>query len=78
LLSEILRYDLPLDYRRRQQDLLRETDRETLNALAARLIDPSNLAIVAVGDAALIRPQLETLGLPIKRLDEDGFALPEG
>jgi zinc protease len=75
LLSEILRYDLPLDYRHRQQTLLRETDRETLNALAGRLIDPHNLAIVVVGDVAEIRPQLEALGLPIRVLNEDGYEL---
>ena len=76
LLSEILRYDLPLDYRRQQQALLRETDRATLNALAGRLLDPHNLAIAVVGDLGQIRPQLEELGLPIKLLDEDGFEIP--
>jgi zinc protease len=75
LLSEILRYDLPLDYRRQQQALLKESDRETLNALAGRLIDPDNIAIVVVGDLPEIRPQLEALGLPIKLLDEDGFEI---
>jgi zinc protease len=73
LLAEILRYDLPLDYRHRQQALLRETSRETLNALAARLLDPDDVAIVVVGDLAVIRPQLESLGLPILQLDEDGY-----
>jgi len=75
LLSDILRYDLPLDYRRQQQALLRETDRGTLNELAARLIDPENIAIVVVGDVAEIRPQLEALGLPIRLLNEDGYEL---
>jgi zinc protease len=73
LLSEILRYNLPLDYRRQQQALLRNTARETLNGLAHRLLDPDNLAIVVVGDLATIRPQLEALGLPIKVLDEEGY-----
>jgi len=75
LLSEILRYDLPSDYRRRQQSMLRETGRETLNALAGRLIDPLNIAIVVVGDVPTIRPQLEALGLPIRTLDADGFEI---
>ena len=75
LLSEILRYDLPLDYRSQQAAILRETGRETLNALANRLIEPDNLAIVVVGDVAEIRPQLEHLGLPIRLLDEDGYEL---
>lgn len=75
LLSAILRYDLPLDYRHQQQALLRATPRETLNALAARLIDVDNLAVVVVGDAPAIRPQLEALGLPIVELNEDGYPL---
>jgi zinc protease len=75
LLAEILRYDLPLDYRQQQQALLRETPREALNALAGRLIDGDNLAIVVVGDVPTIRPQIEALGLSIQLLDEDGNPL---
>ncbi len=72
LLSQAMLYDLPLDYRKRQQLLLKESDRETLNALAAKLIEPDNLAIVVVGDSGAIRGQLEQLGISIKLLDEDG------
>jgi zinc protease len=75
LLSQILRYDLPLDYRTQQKNLLRETDRETLNELASRLIDAENMAIVVVGDVPEIRPGLETLDIPIKLLDEDGLEI---
>ena len=75
LLSQVLRYDLPLDYRNRQAGMLRETDRSTLNELAGRLIDPDNIAIVIVGDAPAIRPQLEELGIPIRMLDEDGLEI---
>jgi zinc protease len=71
LLANILRYDLPLDYRKQQQSLLRETGRESLNALAGRLIDPDNLAIVVVGDLETIRPQIEQLDMPVKLLDAD-------
>ena len=75
LLAQILRYDLPLDYRKRQQSILKETGRETLNELAAKLIDPDNLAIVVVGDIEEIRPQVEQLELPIRMLDEEGFLI---
>jgi zinc protease len=75
LLDQILRYDLPLDYRGRQQALLRETDRTTLNDLAGRLIDAGKLAIVVVGDAAELRPQLESFDLPIVELDADGYPI---
>jgi len=75
LLSGILRYDLPLNYRSQQNNILRETDRETLNKLAGQLIDPENMAIVVVGDEATIREQLETLNIPIKVLDADGYEI---
>ena len=76
LLANILRYDLPLDYRTQQKIVLEGTDRETLNALASELIKPNNMAIVVVGDEAAIRPELEALGMPITVLDEEGFVLP--
>jgi len=72
LLAAIIRHDLPLDYRRQQQSMLKETGRETLNSLATNLIDPENLAIVVVGDLEVIRPQIEQLELPVKVLDEEG------
>jgi len=76
LLANILRFDLPLDYRTRQSSVLRETDRETLNELAKKLIQPADMDIVVVGDEKNVRPQLEQLGLPIRKLDEDGFEPP--
>ena len=77
LLNNILRYDLPLNYRTQQKNILQETDRETLNGLASELIDPENMAIVVVGDEAAIREELEALGMPIVMLDEDGNVLTE-
>ncbi len=75
LLANIMRYDLPLNYRTRQNGILRETDREVLNTLAKNLIQPDNMAIVVVGDEAAIREELEGLGIPIRELDEDGFEI---
>jgi zinc protease len=72
LLSMVMHYELPLDYRIKQQSLLNESDRETLNALAGKLIDPDRLAIVVVGDSKAIRPQLDPLGITIKLLNEEG------
>ena len=75
LLGNILRYDLPLNYRTQQNNILKETDREVLNALSSELIQPENMVIVVVGDEATIREELEGLGMPIKSLDEDGFEI---
>jgi len=78
LLGNIMRYDLPLNYRTQQANLLKETDRDTLNTLSRKLIHPDNMAIVVVGDEAALREDLEALGMPIKELDEDGFAIDSG
>lgn len=75
LLDNILRYDLPLDYRSQQNAILQETDRETLNTLANQLIDPDNMAIVVVGDEATIREEIEALGMPVVELNEDGYVI---
>ena len=75
LLGNIMRYDLPLNYRTQQANILKETDREVLNELANKLIQPENMAIVVVGDEAVLREELEALGIAIKHLDEDGFEI---
>ena len=75
LLGNILRFDLPLNYRTQQNNILRETDRKTLNALSNKLIAPQNMAIVVVGDEVTIREELEAFGMPIVNLDEDGFEI---
>ncbi len=75
LLGNVLRHDLPLNYRTLQNNILKETDRDALNTLSSRLIDPENMAIVVVGDEAVIREELEALDIQIKSLDEDGFEI---
>ncbi len=77
LLDQVLTYDLPLNYRQQQQAMLQETDRETLNLVASRMLKPKQAAIVVAADIATVRPQLEALGIPIKLMDEDGFAVVE-
>ena len=75
LLSNVMRYDLPLDYRKRQNKLLAESTRSSLNNLASKMIRPNDLAIIMVGDAEILMPQLEELGYPIVQLNEDGYPL---
>jgi hypothetical protein len=77
LLDQILTYDLPLDYRDQQKALLQATDRATLSKLAASLLQPENLAIIVVGDAATLTPQLQQLPWPLTELDAEGYAVPE-
>ena len=77
LLDQILTYGLPLDYRDEQKALLQATDRATLSRLAASLLQPENLAIIVVGDAAKLRSQLQQLPWPLTELDAEGFVVPE-
>jgi zinc protease len=77
LLDQILTYDLPLDYRDEQKALLQATDRATLSRLAASLLQPENLAIIVVGDAATLKSQLQQLPWPLTELDAEGFVVPE-
>jgi predicted Zn-dependent peptidase len=39
---------------------------QTLDQAARQSIDPGNLVFVVVGDAAVVRPQLEKVGLPVE------------
>ena len=50
---------------------------DPLNELANRLLQPENVTIVVVGDAAALKPQLERLGIPVTFLNEEGFELAE-
>ena len=43
---------------------------ETLNAEMRAKIDPAKITWLVVGDAAKVRPQLESLGLPIENMGE--------
>jgi hypothetical protein len=47
-------------------DRYRAMDKATLDATARRYINPANFVWVVVGDARVVRPQLESLGLPIE------------
>ncbi|MBZ6377409.1 peptidase M16 [Pacificimonas flava] len=58
--------DRPDDYQETYAERLRALDAETVAARAQAEIDPDKLIYVVVGDAAVVRPQLEQLGLPIE------------
>ncbi|WJG11315.1 pitrilysin family protein [Aliiglaciecola sp. LCG003] len=64
-LNHLLTYDLAKEYRDVQYDIIDKISLEELNDLANELLDINELQIVVVGDAAAIRAQLATLGLPI-------------
>ncbi|HEY0112549.1 MAG TPA: pitrilysin family protein [Allosphingosinicella sp.] len=61
-----LLYRRPDNYWETVAERYRGMTGSTLDQAARRLIDPSRLVWVVVGDAAKVRPQLQGLGLPIE------------
>nr|WP_086940950.1 pitrilysin family protein [Thaumasiovibrio occultus] len=68
LLSQMQTYGLSEDYIAQQNALLASIDAETLNAMAQKWLDPQDYHYVVVGDATRLKPQLESLGLPVRLL----------
>ena len=58
----------PDDYYQTLADRLRALTPADLDRVARAAIDPDKLAIVVVGDAAVVRPQLDKLGLPVEQV----------
>ena len=59
-------YDRPDNYWETVADRYRGMTVQVLDETARRYINPGNFVWVVVGDAAVVRPQLERLGLPIE------------
>ena len=59
-------YERPDDYYSHLADRYRALTVATLDQTARAAIDPAKLVWVVVGDAAKVKPQLATLGLPIE------------
>jgi zinc protease len=71
-LSNLITYDLPDSY---FNDYISKVNAVTLadvNRVANRYLDPSNMAIVIVGDWKAVESGLKDLGYPITILDADG------
>ena len=58
----------PDDYYETVAGRYRAMTEASLDAAARSAIDPNRLVFVVVGDASVVRPQLETLGLPIEEM----------
>jgi zinc protease len=65
-------YDLPEDWVTSYPDKVRSVTLDEANAAWRRWINPDQLTILVVGDAATIRPGLEALGYPLTQVDADG------
>jgi len=64
----------PDDYYATLAARLARFTRPELDAAARRVIDPAKLVWVVVGDAARVRPQLDSLGLPVEVVPAESVA----
>ncbi|MBK8879842.1 MAG: insulinase family protein [Haliscomenobacter sp.] len=71
-LSQIAKYNLPADFAKKQSEIIKNSTRAELNALAKKWLKPENAFILVVGDKTLIKPGLEKLGYEVIELDKKG------
>ncbi|MEJ7609664.1 MAG: pitrilysin family protein [Ferruginibacter sp.] len=70
--GRILQYDLPADYVKKQNAILKDMTKAELDALAKKWLDVNKMNILLVGDKAKILPGLQKFGYEIVELDADG------
>lgn len=68
LIANMMRNNLPADYKAKQKAIIDTVSKETLNELAKIWFEPEDYQVIIVGDAKALAPSLSTLGLPVKRL----------
>ena len=71
-MESIWRYGLPANWVEGYVPGIRAVDLAGAQRAWASHLDPAAIQIVVVGDAAVVRPDLEKLGLPIVVRDADG------
>ncbi len=70
-------YELPADWVSGYLDRARSVTTASAQSAFSSRVDPDKLALVVVGSAAAVRPQLEALGLPVVLHDVDGNVIGE-
>lgn len=70
-LGDILGYDLPADFTRKQADIIQNTPLFEFNALAKKHLDIDTMAKLVVGDVKTLKPQFEALGYKVEVVDLD-------
>lgn len=69
--AQILRYDLPRDYNKQQEDILNSMTVSDINEVAKKALHPDNMVIIVVGHAYAIKPGLERLGYKVETMTVD-------
>jgi zinc protease len=69
-------YGRPDDYYDHITALYRKQTAADLDKAARAVIDPAKMTWVVVGDAKLVKPQLDALGMPVEMMAADAVARP--
>lgn len=69
LLNSILAYSLDEDYLKQRNEIVETVNKQTLDELANKWFNPDDYQIIVVGDAKSLKPQLESLQIPIEELE---------
>ncbi|MBA5764579.1 insulinase family protein [Vibrio sp. 404] len=69
LLGTILTFSLEEDYLQQRNEIVETVNKQALDALAKKWFNPEDYQIIVVGDAKKLKPQLESLQIPIKELE---------
>lgn len=65
-MSGMLEYGLPADYSQQRAALVESISQEELNQLAKKHLAPAQLSGLVVGDAKVLKPQLEKAGFSVR------------
>jgi zinc protease len=76
-LGRIIHYNLPTDYVKKQNDIIKNMTVERINELARKNLPYQQMKIVVVGDKNTIEPGLERLGYEIVYVDVNGNVINE-
>ena len=69
LISSILAYSLDEDYLQQRNEIVETVSKSTLNKMAAKWFTPDDYQIIVVGDVQALKPQLESLQIPLEELE---------
>ncbi|EEX93319.1 peptidase, M16 family protein [Vibrio orientalis CIP 102891 = ATCC 33934] len=69
LLNSILAYSLDEDYLKQRNEIVESVQKPTLDGLASKWFNPDDYQIIVVGDKKTLKPQLESLHIPIEELE---------
>jgi zinc protease len=57
------------DYLKQRNDIVETVSKSTLDELAQKWFTPEDYQIIVVGDAKSLKPQLESLQIPVEELE---------